>query len=168
LIKGFPVEEAEGSRKRGIDMKPLLALLAGTAIAAGPAGLNHLPLPARPQPGSHRDVSTVERAQAAPVRAMILTFSSGEKGQPPQRFVLLTCNPGGGSHPAAEEACQALEKVHGDPARMREDPDVVCPAIWSPVTVTANGIWDGKYFSYQRTFGNNCRKRSLGGALFDI
>jgi hypothetical protein len=169
LDRGSPSGEAGHSRNRGIDMKPVLALLASTALAAGPATMAKTPPQPQPEAGAQaeRPVTKV-RPIASRVRTLIVTVASGERAQPPDRYGVLNCEPVGGSHPSPAAACAALGKVQGDPARLRENPDMACPMVFSPITVTANGIWDGKYLSYQRTYGNDCQMRSTMGTLFDI
>ncbi|ETK32020.1 hypothetical protein MPTA5024_32190 [Microbispora sp. ATCC PTA-5024] len=137
-------------------------------IAAGPSALTHIPPPPRPAWTPHAGGNTATTARDAAGRTLIVTVSRGEQPRPAQRFALLTCDPVTGTHPSAVEACQTLEKVQGDPARLKADPNLVCPLIWDPVTVTANGIWDGRYVWYQRTFASSCEKRSVGDGVFDI
>lgn len=170
-------------------MKPLLALLAGTALAAGPSGQAWAAAPpgddgvtsgrsgllrpfgadAMPAPPPPEIALGPARSPASRVRAVILTVADGEKAEPVAHSAFLNCAPIGGSHPSPAEACQALARIGLDPSGLRTaDGTELCPMIYSPVTVTANGIWDGKYFQYQRTFGNACEKRSAAGALFDI
>ena len=160
-------------------MKPLLALLAGTALAAGPSAQvwAHLGtsgdggttvrtgLPAPPPP---EIAVRAARLAAAPVRAVILTTSDGEKADPPTRSAFLNCAPVGGSHPSATEACALLNKSGLDLSALQANAAEPCTMIYAPVTVTASGIWDGKYFQFRRTFGNDCEKRSAAGALFDF
>ena len=171
-------------------MKPLLVLLAGAALAAGPAaqasaeaaaqvparpgvsgdGATSLPewadtLPAPPPPEVALRAS---RLSAARVRAVILTVAEGEQAEPPARSVFLNCSPVGGSHPSAEEACAWLNRAGVDPGALRVNAAEPCTMIYAPVTVTASGIWDGKYFQFRRTFGNDCELKSAAGALFDF
>ncbi|MEW9532043.1 subtilase-type protease inhibitor [Microbispora sp. NPDC049125] len=156
-------------------MTPLLALLAGTTLAAaglsapaghnGPAGFGDLagvvspaqllgaPVPPAPEAGG---------GSASRARTVRLAVARGEGTGTPERHVTLTCAPPGGTHPSPAEACRALDKVGGDPARFTPAGGKVCPLIYDPVTVTASGIWDGKHIWYQHTFGNNCEMQSYG------
>ncbi|GIH72162.1 SSI family serine proteinase inhibitor [Sphaerimonospora thailandensis] len=179
-------------------MKPLLALLAGTAFAAGivtPAQADEgppAPAPASaPMPSIARTPVGVSesRTVSAPgpmtligrpgakggqnlgdVRMMLVTATSGgvSESDLPDQYAFLNCRPVGGSHPGAKDACAALAKVKGDPASLRPVKGTNCPMVYSPVTVTANGIWDGKYFWYRRTYGNKCEMRSVEGGVFAI
>ncbi|MEV7808351.1 SSI family serine proteinase inhibitor [Microbispora sp. NPDC088329] len=172
-------------------MKPLLVLLTGTALAAG------FSAPARAQAGASGDGGTAARAEllasvtptgadtlpappppeialrdvrppSSRVRAVILTVADGEQAEPPTRSVFLNCAPVGGSHPSPEKACTWLNSTNLDPGALRVNEAEPCTMIYAPVTVTASGIWDGKYFQFRRTFGNDCEKRSAAGALFDF
>ncbi|MGI5154800.1 SSI family serine proteinase inhibitor [Microbispora sp. CA-102843] len=169
-------------------MKPLLVLLAGAALAAGPSAQ------AWAQPGASGDGGTAARSgplspswvdtlpappppevalraarpPASRVRAVILTVADGEQAEPPTRSVFLNCAPVGGSHPSAEKACDWLNRTGLDPGALRVNAEEPCTMIYAPVTVTASGIWDGKYVQFRRTFGNDCEKRSAAGALFDF
>lgn len=128
-----------------------------TVLAPGP-----MTLVGRPGTNGGQDLGAV--------RALILTVTSGDESESdlPDRYAFLNCRPVGGSHPAAKEACAALAKVNGDPAGLRPREGTNCPMVFSPVTVTANGIWDGRYFWYRHTFGNRCEARSVAGGVFSI
>jgi hypothetical protein len=102
------------------------------------------------------------------VRALILTSATGEKAQPPERYALLSCTPPLGSRLARAGACGLLESAKGDPANLQPSPNTYCPMMFSPITVTAIGIWDGRYVRFERTFGNSCELRSTAGSIFDI
>ena len=178
-------------------MKPLLVLLAGTALAAGPtahawahpgaagdggrtAGSGALgpvtpakegaattrgnTLPAPPPP----EIALRAARPASRVRAVILTVADGEQSAPPTRSAFLNCAPVGGSHPSPEKACAWLNRSGLDPSALRVQQAEPCTMIYAPVTVTASGIWDGKYSQFRRTFGNDCEMRSAAGELFDF
>lgn len=164
-------------------MKSLLVLLAGTALAAGIATpVQAMPGPPLPEPppsagsasGAINQSSSSVYAPAASgetgrVRAMVLTYTVGESLDPlPDAYAFLNCAPVGGSHTRAKEACAALEKVQGDPAALRPRRGANCPMVFSPITVTANGIWNGRFISYRRVFGNKCEMRSIEGDVFTM
>lgn len=202
-------------------MRPLLVLLAGTALAAGPSVqvwadasgddgaaarsgprgyVNSVQEGATPRRGAVTPVrartsvwgtppgragapagrtGTVPappplevarrptRVPVSQVRAVILTVANGEQADPPTRSTFLSCRPVGGSHPSPEKACARLNRTGTDLGKAM-NPTEPCTMIYAPVTVTASGIWDGKYFQFRRTFGNDCEKRSAAGALFDF
>ncbi|MGK5497937.1 subtilase-type protease inhibitor [Streptomyces sp. URMC 125] len=92
--------------------------------------------------------------------ALVLTVGKGEDPATAtvERAVVLNCSPApGGDHPAPEQACAELRSVDGEFASLIEDGgDRFCPMVWDPVTVTADGVWDGRRISYSHTFPNSC------------
>ncbi|MGW6746660.1 SSI family serine proteinase inhibitor [Streptomyces sp. NPDC055025] len=86
------------------------------------------------------------------------------------RAVTLNCAPtASGTHPDATGACAELRTARAqlDTITTRGS-RAVCSKEWNPVTVTAEGVWEGKHFSYRHTFGNLCAKDSGSGAVFDF
>ncbi|MDK1474948.1 subtilase-type protease inhibitor [Streptomyces sp. 549] len=101
--------------------------------------------------------------------ALTLTFARGESAaaSTPERAVTLTCSPNpGGNHPAAARACAQLRGVDGDFDSLPGDRNRYCTMEYDPVVVTAQGVWDGRRVSYERTFGNACVKDVEGMAVF--
>ena len=84
------------------------------------------------------------------------------------RAVTLTCAPAAsGTHPAAAEACTELRGVSGNfDALATRSGDMWCTKQYDPVVVTVDGVWQGKRVSYERTFANECVKRSYETSLF--
>ncbi|WP_433244658.1 subtilase-type protease inhibitor [Streptosporangium sp. CA-135522] len=166
-----------------------LFLLSGTAAAApppppgepGPSGVNPVsdwpvaswPSPDRPSPDrpvSGKPVPIRPIAQKPPrgVKAFVLSIAQGEDPTPATRAVVLVCDPPHGTHPAVGEACEALAGVGGDPGRLRPPPDQACTMQYDPVTVTATGLWNGRFIRYERTFGNACSLHGTTGAVFSF
>jgi len=83
------------------------------------------------------------------------------------RTMSLTCDPAGGAHPNAGQACQALTGVEGDISLMARD-GVVCTLEYDPVTVTANGMWRGELRRFTARFSNPCVMRADTGPVFDF
>jgi hypothetical protein len=104
--------------------------------------------------------------------ALVLTTGQGESATTAtvERAVTLTCNPtADGTHPDAEAACADLERAHGQPGlTLNDDSDRFCPQIYAPVTLTADGVWEGRRVSYERTFPNSCVADSRVTTLFDF
>ncbi|WP_328451152.1 SSI family serine proteinase inhibitor [Amycolatopsis sp. NBC_00438] len=104
-----------------------------------------------------------------PFAACLLSLSCLAPAQPPASTlqltshdtagrlgsVVLTCNPTGGTHPKREKACEVLEGVNGDFARITGRHQA-CTLIYAPVDVTAVGTWRGKPASYRTTYANRC------------
>lgn len=99
---------------------------------------------------------------------MALSYSAGQTTDSQARQATLTCHPPGGTHRAPAEACQALDAVGGDPAALNVSPDILCPQVYEPVTVTAAGAWDGRAVSFNRTFGNACEAAAVTGPVFNL
>ncbi|MCX5195131.1 SSI family serine proteinase inhibitor [Streptomyces sp. NBC_00249] len=104
--------------------------------------------------------------------ALVVSVTAGEDaaGGTVLRAVTLVCAPRpGGTHPDPAAACAEL-RTHGpslDPlAAPRQD--AACTREWNPVTVTADGVWQGRRLNWAYTFGNPCGLRSSNGVLFGI
>lgn len=104
--------------------------------------------------------------------ALVLTIAKGEDPAHStiQRAALLRCAPTpGGDHPAAAEACAGLEAAGGDfTALSGADEDRMCTRIYSPVVVTAHGVWQGRTVSYEATFPNQCELIRAKGEVFSF
>ncbi|KUJ67280.1 hypothetical protein ACZ90_29850 [Streptomyces albus subsp. albus] len=106
--------------------------------------------------------------------ALVLTVGQGEDASTAaiQRAVTLSCAPRpSGTHPAAAEACAELSAADGDfstLATTESAPGRVCTRDWRPVTVTAEGVWDGRRVSYAHTFPNNCVKEGAASLVFEF
>ncbi|MEU8524436.1 MULTISPECIES: subtilase-type protease inhibitor [Streptomyces] len=108
-------------------------------------------------------------AQAAtsglyPPSSLVLTIGAGETAETATvlRAVTLTCAPThGGSHPAAASACAELSAVGGNFTDLTADaPTRSCTRQWAPVTITGDGVWQGRRVSWQATYANPCELRS--------
>ena len=81
---------------------------------------------------------TTAGTDSAAVRLVIEIIS--HPGAKPQRWTL-TCNPAGGTHPRAREACRVLE--HAKNPFAPADPSMMCPPPPSSPTATIRGTWFG-------------------------
>jgi hypothetical protein len=87
---------------------------------------------------------------------------------PKRTSVVLGCDPSGGNHPRAAEACEQLSKVDGQIEKISGQPGA-CPEIYDPVIVVAAGIWNGKPRHYRGEYSNQCvAKNATGGVIFDF
>lgn len=85
------------------------------------------------------------------------------------RTAFLTCEPTGGSHPYAQDACQALKDVNGDFTKLTtEHSTSTCPLNYKPVTLTAKGRWQGKPVTFEKTFPNDCVAGAATGKVFSF
>ncbi|GAA4960834.1 hypothetical protein GCM10025331_60070 [Actinoplanes utahensis] len=83
------------------------------------------------------------------------------------KAVKLTCDPSGGGHPKADQACATLRGSGGNPARL-EAGDSLCMMLYQPVTARVKGTWQGKRVKWERTYGNSCEMTRATGVLFQF
>jgi Ricin-type beta-trefoil lectin domain/Subtilisin inhibitor-like len=111
-----------------------------------------------------------------PADSLVLTLTYrwppvGSGGTEPQQVVAqvtLTCDPTGGTHPDAQNACDDLTAADGDISSI---PAVPCtpPDIDDPSTATATGTWDGVPDNYSGGFLNPfCINDDTGGNVFSF
>jgi Subtilisin inhibitor-like len=78
--------------------------------------------------------------------------------------VTLECDPAGGGHPRAAEACALLDTAGGDPDRIPQPP-TACIMIYMPVRAEVTGTWHGSPITWQHRYGNACEMRRALGVL---
>ncbi|NGN66813.1 hypothetical protein G5C51_23270 [Streptomyces sp. A7024] len=80
----------------------------------------------------------------------------------------LTCDPAGGNHPGAVEACAAIEHADGDFDELPET-EAMCTMEYAPVTVRAYGHWDGRIVHWSSDeYPNACAANlATGGQIFN-
>ncbi|MFE9467454.1 subtilase-type protease inhibitor [Streptomyces virginiae] len=63
-----------------------------------------------------------------------------------------------GTHPDPRAACDALNATHGELNRLlaAPNPSRACPMYFDPVTVTADGVLQGRRVAWKHTFSNAC------------
>ncbi|THV28944.1 SSI family serine proteinase inhibitor [Glycomyces paridis] len=94
-------------------------------------------------------------------------FLEIERGDGTVEDQALLC-PGGFGHERGAEACSHLSAVHGDFTALAPTA-VWCTFEYAPVTLRAQGFWEGRVVSWEREFANDCVGRSAtGGAVFDF
>lgn len=102
--------------------------------------------------------------------ALVLTVTDGadHKTGTVRRAVTLSCAPTpSGSHPDAVAACSELKKNGAKfDAITTSGTNRVCTKEWEPVTVTADGVWEGLRVNYAHTFSNSCAMDGGRGAVF--
>ncbi|MFF1833560.1 SSI family serine proteinase inhibitor [Streptomyces sp. NPDC058231] len=128
---------------------------AGRALAAAALTAVALATPLLSPPAAHAD---------ARGGSLFLTVSGS--GNTWIRGLALQCPPIAESHhPRAAEACAALEEAGGDLDGLRGDRHP-CPLILDPVTVTAEGSYDGHPVEWRRTYPNSCVLEADTGPVF--
>jgi hypothetical protein len=79
--------------------------------------------------------------------------------------VKLTCDPTGGPHPEAGQACAILRSTGADPAKIKPA-HVMCMMLWQPVTAQLAGTWRGAKVKWSHQYGNSCEMTRATGVLF--
>jgi subtilisin inhibitor-like len=82
------------------------------------------------------------------------------------RSVVLHCDPAGGGHPRAVQACDQLARNGG--RFTKPAGNMACTLQYAPVQVTAGGRWRGRAVQFTKSYGNSCELRAHTGALFDF
>ncbi|MER6314127.1 subtilase-type protease inhibitor [Streptomyces sp. NPDC001581] len=140
-------------------------------LGLGSAAMALTALTALAWPGTAGAAPTGTESLYAP-SALVLGVTAGQDAGSGTvlRAVTLVCSPTpGGTHPNPVAACAEL-RANGS----RLDPltapaaDAVCTREWNPMTVTADGVWQGRRLNYKYTFANPCGFRNTTGVLFDF
>jgi hypothetical protein len=100
--------------------------------------------------------------QAAPQSQLTLAYR-GQTGQ--ADVVRLTCNPTGGLHPEAGQACAILRSTGADPAKIKPA-QLMCMMLYAPVTAQLTGTWRGTRVKWSHRYGNGCEMTRATGVLF--
>jgi hypothetical protein len=99
-----------------------------------------------------------------------LTVQVKASAQAPPKTWTLRCDPAGGDHPKAKQACDTLAKAK-DPFKPTP-PGQMCTHIYGgPEVATVKGTWDGKPINAKFTRGNGCelhRWSQVGPLLGDV
>ncbi len=83
------------------------------------------------------------------------------------RTAFLTCEPTGGSHPFATDACQELSNVKGDFNQLSGGHSI-CQLDHRPVTLIATGNWRGQPVTFEKTYSNECVAKAATGKVFSF
>jgi hypothetical protein len=134
------------------------AALAGLLVAAAPA--------AAATATTATERATNARTMAAASGARFAITVRPARGR--VKVAWLTCDPVGGTHRRAAEACEALTAAAGDPAAITAEEDTMCTMEHAPVRATMAGLWQGQPIRYQKTYDNACVMRVATRALFRL
>ena len=89
-------------------------------------------------------LATVLSGSASAGPRTSLTLTAG------QTTVRLLCQPAGGSHPDAKNACRAIKTAHGDFDELPDSPTfAACTMEYRPVVATARGTWHGHHVRWK-------------------
>lgn len=104
--------------------------------------------------------------EQASASSLVITAYNGEDSSwPVLAEVTLKCEPTGGSHTEAEEACASVESVGGNLDELM-DRELICPQVYRPVTVEVGGNWDDMVVSFEHTYANECFAFSQSDGVF--
>jgi hypothetical protein len=79
----------------------------------------------------------------------------------------LNCEPAGGLHKHAKEACDQLIPVEGDFRRL-PDSGAICTMELNPTKAILRGKWRNKKVNFQQVYSNPCVVRAFTGEVFDF
>lgn len=83
--------------------------------------------------------------------------------------VRLECQPSGGTHPHANNACRDVSLARGNFDRLPGDPQMIaCTMEFRPMIASARGMWHGKRVHWQHQYPNPCVLVSKAGKVFDF
>lgn len=148
------------------------AVVPGAAPASGPSAARP-GTPVSPQPGTSVSPAPSSGAgpggdQAGNQAPTQLVLKRAVVSETP-RTVTLRCDPVGGTHPKAAQACADLARSHGD---LTVDPKSkrpqACFMIYAPVTVSAEGRWHGEAYQNLARYPNTCVLKGKTGSIFDF
>jgi hypothetical protein len=94
-----------------------------------------------------------------------MTMTPGQFFDPGPGEATLTCDPVGGTHPAARDACKVLTEVGGDFEALPLE-IAYCPQVYDPVTVTVKGHWYGAPVEFQETYTNAACASAASDGIF--
>ncbi|WP_186762770.1 SSI family serine proteinase inhibitor [Lentzea tibetensis] len=96
-----------------------------------------------------------------------LVLSLRQQAQTSLSTAQLKCEPPGGTHQSAEEACDRIAEAEGDFNNLPGRSDsVLCTMEFNETTVAARGKWRGKRVSYRETFANPCLAHAATSGVF--
>ncbi|MFD4243414.1 SSI family serine proteinase inhibitor [Streptomyces sp. NPDC058525] len=140
-------------------------------LGLGSAAMALTALTALAWPGSAGAAPSGTESLYAP-SALVLGVTAGDDTATGTvlRVVTLVCAPTpGGTHPDPAAACAELRSnAPALDALAAPEPGTACTREWNPMTVTADGVWQGRRLNYEYTFANPCGMRNTSGTLFDF
>ncbi|MEE1942440.1 SSI family serine proteinase inhibitor [Streptomyces sp. TRM 70361] len=139
--------------RRGSPLRPLTATALAAVLVALPATATATEPAGEPgtEPGASLTLTSVPDDPES-------TWTSAVT-------VTLECDPVGGTHPWAEDACEALTEAKGNFEDIERISNMCLP-YWDPVTITATGHWHGREISFQDWHSNNdCAAMFTGGVF---
>lgn len=109
---------------------------------------------------------------ATPMARLRLTVIDKSRPVPVSRWVSLTCDPAGGTHPRAVEACRELRlnlaPIAGRSTGPITGPAARCTTEYAPRTVLAEGHWSRRAIRHRAEYGNDCLLRAATGTVYQF
>jgi hypothetical protein len=81
--------------------------------------------------------------------------------------VVLKCDPPGGTHVNAQQACDTLTAVNGDFEALEPSPDA-CMLIYKPVYIEVGGNWRDQVVHFQHNYSNLCLAEVESAGVFSF
>jgi len=98
---------------------------------------------------------------------VITAYNGDDTTWPVIREVTLKCEPTGGNHEHAEDACASIESVGGNLDELL-DRQELCPEVYQPVTIEVGGNWDDMVVAFEHTYANLCFAFSQSDGVFSF
>jgi hypothetical protein len=105
--------------------------------------------------------------QSSEASLVITAYNGEDTSWPVIKEITLKCEPTGGNHVHAEDACASLDAVDGDFDAL-PDRQLLCPDVYQPVTIEVGGAWYDQVVSFERTYPNLCHAFSESDGIFDF
>ncbi|MEU0881013.1 SSI family serine proteinase inhibitor [Lentzea sp. NPDC005914] len=106
-------------------------------------------------------------ASAAPLPATSLVLSTRSEMGMYSSTTQLTCEPAGGRHKKAKEACADLATVDSDFTKLAAS-GAMCTMELNTTKATLRGKWRGKKVFHEETYSNPCVLHVNTGSVFDF
>ncbi|MHA6801032.1 SSI family serine proteinase inhibitor [Bounagaea algeriensis] len=143
----------------GLALSPVV--LSSPALASNPGAASN------PDAASNPGAASAVRSEPAAEPAGSMLTLTVQQQNSARSAAVLTCDPAGGSHPAAEQACAALANANGKLDTLKND-DMRCTMEYAPVTATATGDWRGEPVRFQQEYSNSCQLQAETGQVFQL
>ncbi|MFB9904866.1 SSI family serine proteinase inhibitor [Allokutzneria oryzae] len=111
--------------------------------------------------------ATPAPAELVAPSALTLTVTHDGITSEAPKVALLSCNPSGGTHPKAADACREIQFAQGDFTKLGTgNRRVACTMEYDPFEVSATGLWRGKPVTYKATYANPCVMAASTGTVY--
>jgi hypothetical protein len=113
--------------------------------------------------------ASANHAELVPPSGFTLTVTHDGFASEAPKVALLSCNPTGGTHPKAADACRDLTLAQGDFAKLNPaGRRAACTMEYDPFHVKAVGTWRGKPVTHEATYANPCVLAAATASVYRI